>query len=273
LIVVAGEDKAEGTPVFDGASRFAELQNKVITVICRPQPNVNVTFSAKTPLDPTLLEGLCVNVRDGVDQALKNKACDGGPEDQDGSANGEIHFYVDPNNGFWLQKGQIFVEAQTVKAAGLFELDPTQVPGDGDAKQDCDLMVVQKCDVVFSYVSQKLTKPGDTDGDGCPDARENRPKAQANEGGGRDFLDPNDYYDVYGPGQSLTLDGVIDLPNDILGVIQHFAPQGLPPYDVRFDRGPTRDGENHWKREGPDGVIDLPNDILGIILQFQHNCR
>ena len=82
---------------------------------------------------------------------------------------------------------------------------------------------------------------------------------------------PNDYYDVYGPGQSLTLDGVIDLPNDILGVIQHFSPQGAPPYDVRFDRGPQI-GANVWNMGPPDGVIDLPNDILGVIDQVFHSC-
>ena len=118
---------------------------------------------------------------------------------------------------------------------------------------------------------EKLAKPGDTDGDGCPDVHENRPKSEANRGGGRDWEDPNDYFDVYGPGQSLTLDGVIDLPNDILGVIQHFAPLGAPPYDVRFDRG-VQIGPNHWQRAAPDGVIDLPNDILGVISQVGHNC-
>ncbi|MCH8850467.1 MAG: hypothetical protein IIC89_06555 [Chloroflexi bacterium] len=115
----------------------------------------------------------------------------------------------------------------------------------------------------------KLTKPGDTDGDGCPDEHENR--LDETQGGLRDYLDPNDYYDVLGAGQSLVHDGVIDLPNDILGVIQHFSPAGAFPYDVRFDRGQTI-GANHWERAAPDGVIDLPNDILGIILQFNHNC-
>ena len=109
----------------------------------------------------------------------------------------------------------------------------------------------------------------DTDGDGCSDARENG--TDETLGGLRNYLDPNDYFDVLGPGQSLTLDGVIDLPNDILGVIQHFSPQGQPPYDVRFDRGVTI-GANHWERDAPDGVIDLPNDILGVIQQFGHNC-
>ena len=90
-------------------------------------------------------------------------------------------------------------------------------------------------------------------------------------GGPRNYHAPNDYYDVLGPGGSPTLDGVIDLPNDSLGVIQHFAPQGQPPYEVRFDRGVTI-GANHWERDAPDGVIDLPNDILGVIQQFGHNC-
>ena len=115
----------------------------------------------------------------------------------------------------------------------------------------------------------KQPDPGDTDGDGCSDQRENGPDETL--GGQRDYKDPNDYYDVYGPGQSLVHDGVIDLPNDILGVIQHFSPAGAPPYDVRFDRGPTI-GADHWQRAGPDGVIDLPNDILGVTLQFGQNC-
>ncbi len=112
-------------------------------------------------------------------------------------------------------------------------------------------------------------KPADTDGDGCPDAHESGP--DETQGGQRDYLDPNDYYDVIGPNNSLVLDGVIDLPNDILGVILHFSPQGQPPYDVRYDRGESI-GANHWERDVPDGVIDLPNDILGIILQHGHNC-
>ncbi len=76
---------------------------------------------------------------------------------------------------------------------------------------------------------------------------------------------------MLGPGGSFKPDGIIDLPNDILGVILHFSPTGAPPYDVRFDRGVTI-GANHWERAGPDGAIDLPNDILGVILQFRHNC-
>ena len=141
---------------------------------------------------------------------------------------------------------------------------------------DCDGMIDEGTSTpipptpTITPTPTKLAKPGDTDGDGCPDEHENG--LDETQGGLRDWQDPNDYYDVLGPGGSLTLDGVIDLPNDILGVIQHFAPLGTEPeYDVRFDRGVTI-GANHWQRAGPDGVIDLPNDILGVIQQFSHNC-
>ena len=108
----------------------------------------------------------------------------------------------------------------------------------------------------------------DTDGDGCSDQRENGPDETL--GGQRDYKNPWDFYDVVGGGGSAP-DGVIDLPNDILGVIQHFSPQGQPPYDVQFDRGPQT-GANVWNMSAPDGVIDLPNDILGVIQQFGHTC-
>jgi len=101
---------------------------------------------------------------------------------------------------------------------------------------------------------------GDTDGDGCADVNENLPKAEVANGGGRDWQNPWDYYDV-------NWDGVIDLLNDILGVINHYSPTGAPPYDVAFDRGPTT-GPNAWNMTAPDGVIDLLNDILGVITQY-----
>ena len=124
----------------------------------------------------------------------------------------------------------------------------------------------------IEVVTAKLAKPGDTDGDGCPDLHENGPDETL--GGQRDWLNPNDFYDVAGsplPPQNGAPDGVIDLPNDILGVIQHH-PAGTLGYDVQFDRG-TWTGPNSWNEtQGPDGVIDLPNDILGVILQFAHSC-
>ncbi len=114
----------------------------------------------------------------------------------------------------------------------------------------------------------KQPEPGDTDGDGCSDQRENGPDETL--GGQRNYKNPWDFYDVVGGGGGPP-DGVIDLPNDILGVILHFSPQGQPPYDVQFDRGPKLTGLP-WNMTAPDGVIDLPNDILGVILQHGHRC-
>ena len=112
-------------------------------------------------------------------------------------------------------------------------------------------------------------EPLDTDGDGCSDERENG--LDETLGGLRDFTNPWDFYDVAGPGGGPP-DGYIDLPNDILGVIQHFSTDGLGAYDVQYDRGPST-GPYPWNMTAPDGVIDLPNDILGVIQQFNHDCR
>ena len=60
-------------------------------------------------------------------------------------------------------------------------------------------------------------------------------------------------------------DQIIDLTNDIFGVIIHYAPTGNEPtYDVAYDRGPSA-GPKVWNMTAPDGVIDLTNDILGVI--------
>jgi len=62
------------------------------------------------------------------------------------------------------------------------------------------------------------------------------------------------------PGQKGTGDGIVDLPNDILGVVLRFGwTTANPAWHGAFDI-------NH------DGVVDLPNDILGTILQFQNQC-
>ncbi len=107
--------------------------------------------------------------------------------------------------------------------------------------------------------------PGDTDGDGCADAKELG--TDVTLGGQRDWLDPWDFYDVSSP-----KDGVIDLLNDILGVVNHYAPTGDPPYDAYYDRGPSA-GPNGWNLTEPDGVIDLLIDITGVQLQFGHDCN
>ncbi len=107
----------------------------------------------------------------------------------------------------------------------------------------------------------------DSDGDGCPDDRELG--LDETLGGLRDPFDPYDFYDVAPAGCP---DGVVDLLNVVLGVIQHYSPTGAPPYDANYDRGPST-GPNAWNMTAPDGVIDLLNDILGAIAQVGHDCR
>ena len=124
--------------------------------------------------------------------------------------------------------------------------------------------------IEVSHFSNRLPVQRDADQDGCPNEYELR--LDPFFGGLRDMTDENDFYDVQG-GNGGPPDRIIDLPNDILGVIQHFAPiLGDPNYDVQFDRGP-KIGPYPWSMGPPDGVIDLPNDILGVIQQFNHNCQ
>ena len=138
------------------------------------------------------------------------------------------------------------------EAAFVFQLP---APKDADADTDGDTIAN----------SEDL----DDDGDGCSDLQENGKDPTV--GGLRNPHNPWDFYDVLGEGGGPP-DQLIDLPNDILGVILRFAPQGQPPYDVQFDRGPSS-GPNAWNMTAPDGVIDLPNDVLGVILQFNHSCQ
>ena len=86
---------------------------------------------------------------------------------------------------------------------------------------------------------------------------------------------------MLGPGSVWPPDGVIDLTNDILWVIQHYAPSGYTPGATdltgttiwdNYDRGPSA-GPNVWNMTAPDGVIDLTNDIFGVIQQYLHNCQ
>ncbi len=113
------------------------------------------------------------------------------------------------------------------------------------------------------FAKQPNGKLRDDDNDGVPTAAEVRDDTAC---GRRDPYNKNDYYDV-----SIPRDGVIDLANDVLGVIVHFAPGGYLPGDENWDRPAAMIGRglgSNWNRGSPDGVIDLANDILGVILQF-----
>ena len=104
--------------------------------------------------------------------------------------------------------------------------NPEQLDNDLDGLgDDCD---PDDDDDGLSDIDEKHagTDPhsADTDGDGCGDGAELGD--DVTRGGRRDPLDPWDFYEVSGPNGGPP-DGVIDLPNDILSVIQH-----LHDYDV-----------------------------------------
>ena len=107
-----------------------------------------VTFEAQPPLDPTFMLGLCVEIRDGFDQALKAKVCDGGIGDDDGSLNGAIQTLLLVNNPFLILKGRYAPVAQTT-------LEPDQFELDGPAKRSCAFLESLECDITFSYISLK----------------------------------------------------------------------------------------------------------------------
>ena len=124
--------------------------------------------------------------------------------------------------------------------------------------------------VLASAVIICLEPDLDSDNDGCTNGQELGPDETL--GGQRNPMNRGDFYDVLGGGGGPP-DGIIDLSNDIFGVIIHYAPTGTEPeYDVVFDRGPQI-GPNVWNMGPPDGVIDLTNDILGVIQQYLHDCR
>lgn len=119
------------------------------------------------------------------------------------------------------------------------------------------------------YYIRTFDATADYDGDGCTNEAELQIISGTERSGGqRDPANPWDFYDV-----SVPKDGVIDLPNDILGVILRFAPGGYPAGDEIYDRGPAKGTASWIDTHPPDGVIDLPNDILGVIQQALHRCQ
>ena len=206
-----------------------------------------------------------------------------GPQDANGS-----YAYGDVNETHTVLTGSFNKTDHLIGLSGCFDTDHPvlgniwmdftvsahQVPGEADiwinqTKGNCNGGTPSGDptydDAELSLVQANPNKGAlyDQDGDGVPTERELQDDAAC---GRRDPYNKNDYYDV-----SIPRDGVIDLPNDILGVIVHFAPGGYPPGDENWDRPRIMDGAglgSTWNRGSPDGVIDLPNDILGVILQF-----
>ena len=139
----------------------------------------------------------------------------------------------------------------------LPEGDPVAETNGTSFRDPDNVVIIPKLGPLTINCDDALIALADTDGDGCADLKELGPDEQS--GGQRDPHNPWDFYDTNG-------DGVIDLTNDIFGVILAYGTD-----DVTYDRGPSA-GPNAWNMTAPDGLIDLSNDILGVIQQYQHSC-
>jgi hypothetical protein len=113
---------------------------------------------------------------------------------------------------------------------------------------------------------------GDTDGDGCPDLREQQTAPGSQMSGGlRDYLNPWDYFNP-------THDG-LNRVDDVLSVVaQYFhddtdANPGLPPYAPGYnvDTDRTALGPNVWNLGPPNG-IERVDDVLAELVQYFHDC-
>jgi alpha-tubulin suppressor-like RCC1 family protein len=102
--------------------------------------------------------------------------------------------------------------------------------------------------------------PGDTDGDGCPDAREQG--TDQTTGGGRSYTNMWDYFNTSQDGSNRV--------DDVLAVInQYFVDVGEAGYDQDTDR--TALGPDQWDLGPPNGEQRI-DDVLAIIYQYFHDC-
>ncbi len=117
---------------------------------------------------------------------------------------------------------------------------------------------------------------GDSDGDGCPDVKEQQtaPGSQGT-GGLRDYLNPWDYMNATGDG--------LNRVDDILAVVnKYFEDQYLPSppnppntpnpnYTVNTDRTDNPASSEQWDLLGPNGLQRV-DDILAAVFQYFHDC-
>jgi hypothetical protein len=115
-----------------------------------------------------------------------------------------------------------------------------------------------------------LTGSGaDTDGDGCPDARE---LTGAHRTGG--LRDPFNPYDYMNPTHDQK-----NRVDDILAVVNHYfkddndGTPGKPPYVSGYDPATDRKpfGPATWNLREPDGQVRV-NDILSQVKQYFDDC-
>lgn len=116
----------------------------------------------------------------------------------------------------------------------------------------------------FSFLSggcvTPLALPGDNDGDGCSDIREQGGDPMM--GGRRDFLNTWDWWDPTGDH--------FDRIDDVLAVAAHYGKDaGQPGYDAKYDR--TYLGPNPWNLGPPNGQVRI-DDILTSARQYGAAC-
>jgi hypothetical protein len=103
----------------------------------------------------------------------------------------------------------------------------------------------------------------DTDGDGCPDAREAQTAAGSEGSGG--LRNPLNGWDYFNPSH----DGKNRLDDVLMVIGQYFVDAGNPAYNVDTDR--TYTGPNAWNLGPPDGKERM-DDVLGIVRSYFHDC-
>lgn len=105
--------------------------------------------------------------------------------------------------------------------------------------------------------------PGDSDGDACPDAREQQTASgSVITGGRRNFLNTYDYFNPTHDGKNRI--------DDVLAVLdQYFVDSGNPAYTTNTDR--TLMGPNAWNLGPPDGKQRV-DDILNAVHQYYQDC-
>jgi len=104
---------------------------------------------------------------------------------------------------------------------------------------------------------------GDSDGDGCPDLKEQQTAIGSQTSGGRrDYLNPWDYFNPSHDGQNRI--------DDVLLVASHYGKNtGDAGYSSDYDR--TYIGPNSWNLGAPNGQIRI-DDILDSVRQYNHDC-
>jgi hypothetical protein len=103
--------------------------------------------------------------------------------------------------------------------------------------------------------------PGDTDGDGCPDTREQTMNPMM--GGDRNFLNPWDFFDPNN-------DGIHRIPDITMVNMLYGMDEGVSPYYTQeVDR--TLLGPNDWNLGPPNGTIRF-TDVVAAVRSYGHDC-